>query len=125
MYKFYTLNCICINILQILIDGVNFDTIRVVIKMDTIGQKLKEIRERKGFPQKQIAEILGVQRPNYSKIENNKQGLTPQQIKSFCEFFDVSADYILDIRVDGKKTLSKYQQDAILRQIDNIKDTIK
>lgn len=93
--------------------------------MDTIGERLKEIRDKKGFPQKHVAEILGIHRPNYSKIENNKQGLTPQQLKLFCEFFDVSADYILDIRVDGKKTISKYERDAILRQIENIKDTIK
>ncbi len=93
--------------------------------MDTIGQRLKEIREKKGFPQKHVAEILGLQRPNYSKIENNKQGMTPQQLKLFCEFFDVSADYILDIRVERKKTISKYEQDAILRQLENIKDTIK
>jgi transcriptional regulator with XRE-family HTH domain len=125
MYKVYTPNCICIKLLQKRMDGVNFDTIIVVMIMDTIGQRLKAIREKKGFPQKQVAEVLGVQRPNYSKIENNKQGLTPQQIKLFCEFFDVSADYILEIKVDRKKTLSKYQQDAILRQLDNIKDTIK
>lgn len=93
--------------------------------MDTIGQRLKAIREKKGFPQKHVAEILGVQRPNYSKIENNKQGLTTQQVKLFCEFFDISADFILDIKVEKKKTISKYQQDAILRQLDNIKDTIK
>lgn len=93
--------------------------------MDDLGSKLKEIREQKGFPQKQVAEILGVQRPNYSKIENNKQGLTPIQIKLFCEFFNVSADYLLDIKVDQKKSISKYQQDAILRQLDYIKDTIK
>ena len=93
--------------------------------MDTIGQRLKAIREKKGFPQKHVAEILGVQRPNYSKIENNKQGLTTHQIKLFCEFFDISADYILDIEIEKKKTISQYQHDAILRLLDNIKDTIK
>jgi transcriptional regulator with XRE-family HTH domain len=93
--------------------------------MNTIGERLKRIRTKKGFPQKHVAELLGVQRPNYSKIENNKQGLTPHQIKIFCEFFDVSADYILDISVDGKKTISKYEKDRILRQIEDIKDTLK
>lgn len=93
--------------------------------MKTIGEKLKEIRELRNFPQKHIADLLGVQRPNYSKIENNKQNLTPQQIKIFCEFFDISADYILDIRVDGKKTIAKYEQDAIMRYVEKIKDTVK
>ena len=93
--------------------------------MKTIGEKLKKIRENKNFPQKQIADLLGVQRPNYSKIENNKQNLNPEQIKIFCEFFNVSADYILGIEVDHKKTLSKLQQDDILRKVEQIKDAIK
>lgn len=93
--------------------------------MKTIGEKLRDIREKEGFPQKQVADILGIQRPNYSKVEGNIQNLTPQQIKLFCEFFKVSADYLLDITVENKKTISKHQQDSILRQIEKIKDTIK
>lgn len=93
--------------------------------MKTLGQKLKEIREEKGFPQKQVADLLSVQRPNYSKIENDSQNLTPKQIKLFCEFFNISADYLLDINVSNKKTIPKHDQDYILRALDKIKDTIK
>lgn len=92
--------------------------------MKSIGEKLKEIREERGFPQKQVADILGIQRPNYSKVENNNQNLTPKQIKLFCEFFDVSADYLLDINVKGSKTYPKFKQDSILKQIEKLKDTI-
>lgn len=93
--------------------------------MKTIGDRLKEIREEKGFPQKQVADLLGVQRPNYSKIENSKQNLTPKQIKLFCDFFDVSADYILDVRPKNTKTISKFEQDGLLRALEQMKDTIK
>jgi transcriptional regulator with XRE-family HTH domain len=92
--------------------------------MKSIGEKLKQIREQSGFPQKQVAEILGLQRPNYSKIENNLQNLTPEQLKLFCEFFQVSADYILDITIQDKKTLSKLEEDRILQSLVNIKDAI-
>lgn len=93
--------------------------------MKTIGEKLKEIRETKGFPQKVVADLLGVQRPNYSKIENNNQNLTPEQIKLFCEFFDVSADYILGIEINSNKAISKFDQEAMLRHLEKIKDYIK
>jgi len=93
--------------------------------MKSIGEKLREIREEKGFPQKHVAQLLGLHRPNYSKIENNEQNLTPHQIKLFCEFFNISADYILDIKIDHKVTLSQMEQDSILKAIDTIKDTIK
>ena len=93
--------------------------------MKSIGERIKEIRKEKGFPQKQVADLLGLQRPNYSKIENDKQNLTPHQIKLLCEFFDVSADYILDITVEKKKTISIYERDYILRHIEQIKDIVK
>jgi len=83
--------------------------------MKTLGEKLKEIRDEKGFPQKQVADLLGVQRPNYSKIENNKQNLTTNQLKLFCEFFDVSADYLLDINIKGGKVLSTSVQEQLIK----------
>ena len=92
--------------------------------MKTIGEKLKQIRETKGFPQKHVADLLGIQRPNYSKVENNKQSLTPSQIKLFCEFFDVSADYILDIIVNNKKTISNDQEETIKLYANKIKDAL-
>lgn len=97
----------------------------MVMYMKTLGEKLREIREDNEFPQKHVADLLGIHRPNYSKIENNTQNLTPHQIKLFCEFFKVSADYLLDIRVDDKKTLSKFEQEFLLRYIDKMRDTIK
>ena len=95
------------------------------MSMKSIGEKIREIRKEKGFPQKQVADLLNVQRPNYSKIENDKQNLTPHQIKLLCEFFDLSADYLLDISVDNKKTISKYEQDYMLDYIEKLKATIK
>ena len=96
----------------------------MVMYMKTIGQKIQEIRNLKNFPQKHVASLLGVQRPNYSKIENDKQNLTPQQIKILCEFFDVSADYLLDIEVNKQTTISHYEKDYILKELHRIIETI-
>lgn len=93
--------------------------------MKTIGEKIRDLRNDKGFPQKQVADLLGIQRPNYSKIEHDKQNLTPHQIKLLCEFFEVSADYLLDVKIESKKTISKYERDYILQAIKGIKDTIE
>ncbi len=93
--------------------------------MKSIGERIKDIREEQGFPQKQVSDILGIQRPNYSKIEHDKQNLTPRQLKLLCEFFDVSADYILDITVKNKKAISKFDQDDILHSLEVIKQKIR
>lgn len=91
--------------------------------MNDIGQKLREIRKRHGFPQKVIAEHIGVRRSNYSRIEHNLQKLTPEQIALFCEFCDVSADYILGIKADNKVVYDEQTMASIqrkLREIDNL-----
>ena len=92
--------------------------------MKTLGERLKEIRDLRGFPQKQVAAVLGLQRPNYSKIENNHQNMSHKQLKMFCEFCDVSADYLLGINTSSKKTLSLDSISEIDKRLDYIKDVI-
>jgi len=92
--------------------------------MDNLGTKLKRIREEKGFPQKLIAEHIGVHRANYSKIENNIQRLTPKQIKLFCEFCDVSADFLLGVESNNKVTISKQDRDDLINRMDYVKSLL-
>ena len=92
--------------------------------MNDIGQKLREIRKQKGFPQKVIAEHIGVRRSNYSRIEHNMQKLTPEQIALFCEFCDVSADYVLGIRANSKIVYDEFTVDDIKRKLRDIEKLI-
>lgn len=69
---------------------------------NTIGYRIQKLRKEKKLPQKFVADLLGLHRANYSKVESNTQNLTPVQIKIFCEYFNVSSDYLLDIQVDQK-----------------------
>ena len=92
--------------------------------MENLGTKLKRIREDKGFPQKLIADHLGLHRANYSKIESNIQRLTPKQIKLFCEFCDVSADYLLGVESKNKLTISTQDRDELVDKMDFIKSLL-
>jgi len=102
-----------------------FATILTVMSMKTLGDRLKEIRELRGFPQKQVADFLNIQRPNYSKIENNHQNMSHKQLKLFCEFCDVSADYLLGITINNKKTFTLDTIKDLEERIEYIKDVIK
>ena len=93
--------------------------------MNNIGEMLRKIREEKGFPQKAVAEQLGVHRTNYSRIENNIQKLTPEQIVLFCQFCDVSADYLLGVSVNNKEVFSIQTVDEIEQRLGEIKALIK
>jgi len=92
--------------------------------MNKFGEKLKEVRINKGFPQKMVADYLNLHRSNYSKIENNVQKMTTNQLKLFCELCDVSADYLLNIKTGNKKTLSKTTIDEINSKMEYIKSAI-
>lgn len=92
--------------------------------MENLGEKLKRIREEKGFPQKQIASHLGLHRSNYSKIESNIQRLTPKQIKLFCEFCDISADYLLGIETSNTVKISTQDRDELVKRMDEIKSLL-
>ena len=92
--------------------------------MNTFGERLKEIRELKGFPQKLVADHLEMQRSNYSKIENNHQNMSHKQLRLFCELHNVSADYILGLHPTNKKIFLMENVDEIGYHLDKLKDLI-
>ena len=92
--------------------------------MENLGEKLKRIREEKGFPQKQIAAHIGLQRSNYSKVESNIQRLTPNQIKLFCEFCDISADYLLGVETSNTVKISTQDRDELVEKLDYVKSLL-
>lgn len=58
-------------------------------------ERLKELREDKDLTQAEIAQIIGVGQSYYSKQERNDKPFQIEQIITLCEFYGVSADYIL------------------------------
>lgn len=60
-------------------------------------QKLKEIREDHDMSQREIAEILQTTRQQINRYENMQQEMTVPRLKTLCEFYKVSADYVLGL----------------------------
>lgn len=60
-------------------------------------QKLKEIREDRDMSQREVAEILQTTRQQINKYENMQQEMTVPKFKTLCEFYKVSADYVLGL----------------------------
>lgn len=65
--------------------------------MNTIGNKLRELRERKNLSSKELSEKVDINPSTYSKLENDKKSIGIDELKKICEYHNVSADYILDI----------------------------
>ena len=60
---------------------------------------LRELREDRDIKQITIAKILGTTQQVYSRYENGINELPVRHLKTLCEFYGVSADYILGIHL--------------------------
>ena len=60
-------------------------------------QRLKGLREDHDKSQREIAELLGTEQSYYAKYENGKRPLPIDRLKILCEYYNVSADYILGL----------------------------
>jgi transcriptional regulator with XRE-family HTH domain len=53
-----------------------------------IGDKIRLIREKRGYSQEQLAELMQINRSTISKIENGKFGITVDYLVRFSIFLD-------------------------------------
>ena len=53
-----------------------------------VGEILKEMREKKGYSQDELAEAMNVNRSTISKIENGKFNLSVNYLSKFSWFLD-------------------------------------
>lgn len=61
------------------------------------GKIIRELRQEKGLSQSQLAEQLNISQNNISKYEREKLDLSTDMIIKLCEFFGVTAGYLLGI----------------------------
>jgi transcriptional regulator with XRE-family HTH domain len=53
-----------------------------------LGDKIRIVREKKGYSQEQLAEKMDINRSTISKIENGKFGITVDYLVRFSIFLD-------------------------------------
>jgi transcriptional regulator with XRE-family HTH domain len=63
--------------------------------LETIGTRIKALRKEKSLSQQEVADLLGVQRPTYSKIEGGQIIPTVKHIIKLSGLFQVSIDWLL------------------------------
>lgn len=59
---------------------------------------IRELREDKDLSQKQLAELLNTTQQVYSRYEKGINELPIRHLITLCEFYNVSADYVLGIK---------------------------
>lgn len=75
--------------------------------MQTYQIRLRQLREDHDKTQKEIAEYLGIEQTVYSRYETGKNDMKPFQIIALCEYYKISADYVLGLPEGWPYGLSK------------------
>lgn len=74
-----------------------------VVYMKSMIKKLRDLREDNDLTQEAVAKILGTSQTMYARYERGANELPVRHLKKLCEYYNVSADFLLGIRTDTKK----------------------
>ncbi len=84
--------------------------------------RIKELRDEKGWTQAELGKMLNVNGPAISKYETGRTPLTDETIRKLAELFDESSDYILGLSNErkvkkhevklNKKDMEKIQEES-------------
>ena len=92
------------------------------IKMN-IGSNIKRLREQRSIKQHEIADLIGMHRSNYSKIENGQREISITAIDKIAKFFNISIDELVhfgkdipeEITMEDKSTV---EQIKLIQELD-------
>lgn len=75
--------------------------------MREYAQKIRELRTDHDLSQEQIAKVLGTTKNQVGKYERGEQEMPIKHLLTLCEYYNVSADYILGLPENLPYGLSK------------------
>lgn len=62
--------------------------------METVGQRLRFLREKSHLTQAKMAELLGARQPAINRYEHGQAAAPFSILRRYADYFDVSLDYI-------------------------------
>lgn len=60
----------------------------------TIGKKIRDLREKKGYSQDDLAEIMGINHSTISKVETGKFAITIDYLSKFAWYLDFNISIV-------------------------------
>lgn len=83
----------------------------------SVGPNIRKIREERGVKQQEIADLIGMHRSNYSKIESGQREISVEALAKVARFFNLTTDQIInfegdiprEVTIEDKATLEQVQ----------------
>lgn len=74
-------------------------------------KRIRNLREDNDLKQVDLAKLLQISQAQYSRIENGENDITLDSLIRLARFYDVSADYLLEL-TNEKSNKNKEKQNA-------------
>ena len=98
--------------------------------MKKSGERIRQLRIKKGFTQGSIAGMLNIDRSFYSRIEAGKNGCAIDLLVQLSELFEVSLDYLILGKYSGtligqiERTLVKKDIEKLMSDLNQFKESL-
>jgi transcriptional regulator with XRE-family HTH domain len=77
---------------------------------ETIGNRIKHLREEKEWSQRELADRVGINYSVINRIELDKRPVKDHEISKFADVFSVTTDYIM-CKTDKRNGQAEKRQD--------------
>lgn len=77
------------------------------MRQDTLGERIRRLREAKGWQQDELAQKMELSRETLSSIENNRRQIRASELGRFADILGVSSDQLLGRIALDKVNLEK------------------
>ena len=91
-----------------------------IINEETLGQRIKAARIRKGYTQEQLAEVMCIPKSTISAYENDKVDIKGSVLVELSGFLDTTPNYLLGAE-DKEEDAFVVEMNSLLRQISDDK----
>ncbi len=89
-----------------------------------IGSNIRALREQRDIKQQEIADLIGMHRSNYSKIENGQREISITALDKIAKFFNITIDQLIhmegelpiEVQIEDKATA---EQLKLMQQLDD------
>ena len=78
-----------------------------------VGQNIRRLREERNIKQHEIADLIGMHRSNYSKIENGQREISISAIDKISNYFNISIDELVHMGNDLPKEISLQDKTSV------------
>jgi transcriptional regulator with XRE-family HTH domain len=88
--------------------------------MKSIGQKIRLLRQNKGWSQEAAANLLHISTPAFSKIETGITDVTLSRLEEISAVFGLTAAQLLSLDDNGRLENANLTQELLSKRLDSL-----